>query len=215
MVSHPPLPLGAPPCHFLLLGRFWTDFGLPSFFALPVKPKTMLSTLHRNGLPAFHLGSDFSCSAFAGPKVCGSHQGVSTAYCVSVSLDTLSGSCDSFFLFGWLFGAMPRGMWDLSSPTRDRTHTPGIGRQSLNHWPAREVLASACRGLHSTIVGHLHLEGLVEATYPPCGKITSHTLWNLISESLKVRTCTHVNLVHRSQVKNVRACCLSVVSDSL
>ena len=107
MVSHPPLPLGAPPCHFLLLGHFWTDFGLPSFFALPVKPKTMLSTLHRNSLPAFHLGSDFSCSAFPGPKVCGSHQGVSTAYCVSVSLDTLSGSCDSFFCLVGCLGSCP------------------------------------------------------------------------------------------------------------
>ena len=32
-----------------------------------------------------------------------------------------------------------RGMWDLSSPTRDRTCTPCIGRRSLNHWTAREV----------------------------------------------------------------------------
>ena len=31
-------------------------------------------------------------------------------------------------------------MWDLSSLTRDQTHTPCIGRQSLNHWTAREVL---------------------------------------------------------------------------
>ena len=27
-------------------------------------------------------------------------------------------------------------MWDLSSPTRDRTHAPCIRRQSLNHWTA-------------------------------------------------------------------------------
>ena len=33
----------------------------------------------------------------------------------------------------------PRGMWDLSSLTRDRTCTPCIGRRSLNHWNAREV----------------------------------------------------------------------------
>ena len=31
-------------------------------------------------------------------------------------------------------------MWDLSALTRDRTHAPCIGRQSLNHWTAREVL---------------------------------------------------------------------------
>ena len=32
-----------------------------------------------------------------------------------------------------------RGMWDLSSRTRDQTHTPCIGRRSLNHWTGREV----------------------------------------------------------------------------
>ena len=38
--------------------------------------------------------------------------------------------------FGFL---ATRHMWDLSSPTRDRTRTPCTGRQSLNHWTAREV----------------------------------------------------------------------------
>ena len=37
-------------------------------------------------------------------------------------------------LVSWL-----RGMWDLSSPTRGQTHTPCIGRRTLNHWTAREV----------------------------------------------------------------------------
>ena len=40
------------------------------------------------------------------------------------------------FMF-WFF--WPRGMWDLSSPNRDWTRTPCIGRWSLNHWTAREV----------------------------------------------------------------------------
>ena len=30
-------------------------------------------------------------------------------------------------------------MWDLSSPTRDRTHVPCIGRRILNHWTTRKV----------------------------------------------------------------------------
>ena len=30
-------------------------------------------------------------------------------------------------------------MWDLGSLTRDGTHTPCIGRRSLNHWTTREV----------------------------------------------------------------------------
>ena len=42
------------------------------------------------------------------------------------------------FLFLY-FGFWPRGMPDLSSPTRDQTLTPGIGRRSLNHWTIREV----------------------------------------------------------------------------
>ena len=33
----------------------------------------------------------------------------------------------------------PSGLWDLNSPTRDRTLTPCIGRQSLNHWTTREI----------------------------------------------------------------------------
>ena len=29
-------------------------------------------------------------------------------------------------------------MWDLSSPTRDRTHAPSIGSSEFNHWTTRE-----------------------------------------------------------------------------
>ena len=45
------------------------------------------------------------------------------------------------FIFWFLW---PRGMWDLSSLTRDPTHTPCIGRQSLNHWTTREVPVCFC-----------------------------------------------------------------------
>ena len=54
-------------------------------------------------------------------------------------------SCGSVFvfMFGCLFVffnllATPHCVWDPSSLTRDQTHTPCIGRQSLNHWTARE-----------------------------------------------------------------------------
>ena len=39
----------------------------------------------------------------------------------------------------FFFLAAPHGMWDLSSPTKDQTHIPCIGRQSLNHWTSREI----------------------------------------------------------------------------
>ena len=34
---------------------------------------------------------------------------------------------------------LPRGLWYLSSLTRDQIHVPCIRRQILNHWTTREV----------------------------------------------------------------------------
>ena len=42
--------------------------------------------------------------------------------------------CFFMFLFSWLWVT-----WDLSPLTRDQTHTPYFGRQSLNHQISREV----------------------------------------------------------------------------
>ena len=36
----------------------------------------------------------------------------------------------------------PRGKWDLRSPARDWTGTPGIGRQNLNHSSTRKSLST-------------------------------------------------------------------------
>ena len=47
----------------------------------------------------------------------------------------------AILLLFYVLGFWLQGMWDLSFPTRDRTHNPCIGRQSLNHWTAREVPA--------------------------------------------------------------------------
>ena len=32
-----------------------------------------------------------------------------------------------------------RSMWDLSSLTRDGTHTPCTGRRNVNHWATRDI----------------------------------------------------------------------------
>ena len=45
------------------------------------------------------------------------------------------------FMF-WSF--WPWGTWHLSSLTRDQTHNPCTGRQSLNHWTTREVPVGLC-----------------------------------------------------------------------
>ena len=48
------------------------------------------------------------------------------------------------------------GRWDLSSPTRDLTHTPCVGRRSPKHWTTREVLfifLSPSRGLPRWLSG--------------------------------------------------------------
>ena len=39
----------------------------------------------------------------------------------------------------YTFFAAPRSMRDLSSATRDRTHTPAMEAQSPNYWTAREL----------------------------------------------------------------------------
>ena len=38
------------------------------------------------------------------------------------------------------FFAVPRGTQDRSSLTRDRTHAPAFGAQSLNHWTTMKSL---------------------------------------------------------------------------
>ena len=38
-----------------------------------------------------------------------------------------------------MWAYLPRGMWNLSSPTRDQAYIPCITRQILNHWTTREV----------------------------------------------------------------------------
>ena len=45
----------------------------------------------------------------------------------------------TIFLLFYVLDFWPLGMWDLSSPSRDQTHTLCIGRWSLNHWTARKV----------------------------------------------------------------------------
>ena len=62
------------------------------------------------------------------------------------------------FLFSFFFGLW--GMWDLSSLTRNRTHTPCIGRWNLNHWTTRELPhtpfdSSFPTFLHSSVITQL------------------------------------------------------------
>ena len=59
-------------------------------------------------------------------------------------------------LFYVLFFFWFRGMWDLSSPTRDQTQTPCIGRRSLNYWTTRKA-----PGITLSIKGILFLSGCI------------------------------------------------------
>ena len=44
----------------------------------------------------------------------------------------------TMLLLLFMFCVLASRMWILSSPARDKTHTPCIRRWSLNHWTARE-----------------------------------------------------------------------------
>ena len=59
-------------------------------------------------------------------------------------------------------------MWDLSSPTRDRTRIPCIGRQILNHWTTREVPIT----MFSNMCFHLIILDI-----SPCQKIHFHFIF--------------------------------------
>ena len=64
------------------------------------------------------------------------------------------------FLFFFCFLVTPCSMWDLSSPTRDRTCAPCIGSASLNHWTtgkvpcpfSDKVCASCCSGSNYQLI---------------------------------------------------------------
>ena len=75
--------------------------------------------------------------------------------------DEVSTSAQPSLFFFFLFPlAISCGMWDLSSPTSD----PGTGRQSLNHWTAREV-PQPCTILNITFLIIIKKKcGLVEGT---------------------------------------------------
>ena len=45
----------------------------------------------------------------------------------------------TILLLFYVFFFWSQGTWDLSSPTKDWTCTPCIGKWSLNHWTTREV----------------------------------------------------------------------------
>ena len=55
-----------------------------------------------------------------------------TTFKVFIEFVTILFLCYVLILWPW-------SMWNLRSPTRDRTHIPFIGRQSLNYWTAREA----------------------------------------------------------------------------
>ena len=71
------------------------------------------------------------------------------------------------------FWAAPCSMWDLSSPTRDQTHRPCIGRQSLNLWEVPDLLYSLspalCTAPSYPGLESLRLEKLLQWDPPSAG----------------------------------------------
>ena len=101
------------------------------------------------------------------------------------------------FLFLY-FGFWPRGMPDLSSPTRDQTLTPGIGRRSLNHWTIREV--------HPLPTPAMHVYAYAPWAPPPHTHTHTHT-WTITIPTGSIRIPTgpsqfpihHIFVVDRCQ----------------
>ena len=56
-----------------------------------------------------------------------------------------------YFILFFSFLTALRGMWDLSSLTRNQTHAPCVGRWSLNQWTTREAPPSPFRHAVSSL----------------------------------------------------------------
>ena len=87
----------------------------------------------------------------------------------------------------YVLGFSSWGMWDLSSPTRDWTATPFIGRQSLNHWTTREVPhilnqahLSMYRNIHTLTFTHAHRHTL-PITLPT---LFFHSIYHILSHAI-------------------------------
>ena len=60
------------------------------------------------------------------------------------------------FIYVFIFLAMPHGLQDLGSPTRDRTRATAVKAPSPKHWTAREVPKSLnCDGIIFFFFYHL------------------------------------------------------------
>ena len=63
-----------------------------------------------------------------------------------------------------------RGMQDVSSPNRDLTQVPYIGRQSLNHWTTSEVHTIVLKGIivdYPISIYHRLLVKAIRVPLPP------------------------------------------------
>ena len=62
----------------------------------------------------------------------------------------------------------PLRMWDLSSPIRDQTHIPYIGRWLLNYWATKEVprYSSSAEHLKKKKSTDLHVNIIIKFTFP-------------------------------------------------
>ena len=130
------------------LNCYWGDSALvPVSYAVPgtcPSSKESADWINEETLPCMCLlASQFLSAALSGSM------GTQRRYVPGVAAVTSLGVFFKSLLLNLLqycFCVMvcffwPGGMLDLSPPTRDWTHTTCIGRQSLNHWTAREVPA--------------------------------------------------------------------------
>ena len=90
--------------------------------------------------------------------------------------------CHMLWVFFW-----PQGMWDLSPSTREWTHTPCIGRHSLNHWTTREVPILLTPDAYQMQIKIIHSKKNVEH---PLGTRQYTTILNLTIERNK-RICLY------------------------
>ena len=88
------------------------------------------------------------------------------------------------YLFWW------KGIWDLSSPTRDPAHIPCIGRRILNHWTTGEVPGPPLLNLWAPPPGatRSYPQGELSIFLPLSHLILTISLWVWSAHLIDLRT---------------------------
>ena len=107
------------------------------------------------------------------------------------------------------------GFWHLSFPNRDQTHTPCIGRQSLNHWTAREVPRTSVLTVRQNLVSASSSKTFQTPPTLPLQGRKNNFLCTLLCSWLRPPAIENRLIGDKQKLNNTYCCCCSVAKSCL